>query len=115
MGLNKDQENRDTERQNYDKNKNIRNYTHTKQGVNGVECGENKDSKYAFQNYTGLDIQMYFARQIPFVGCGVAQRIAVNQQILTQKQTITFKKHLNEKKLPDCPIEFVDSAFFEQP
>lgn len=66
--------NRDTERQNYDKNKNIR-----KQGGVGVECAENKDSKYAFQNYTGLDIQMYFARQIP------AQGIAANQQILTQK------------------------------
>ena len=49
--------NRDTERQNYDNNKNVR-----KQGGACVECAEDKGSKYAFQNYTGLDIQMYFAR-----------------------------------------------------
>ena len=47
------------------------------------ECAENKDSKYAFQNHTGLDIQMYFARPTP------VERIAANQQILTQKQTTT--------------------------
>ena len=66
--------NRDIERQDYDRKKTIR-----KQGDASVEFAENKDSKYAFQNYTGLDIQMYFARQIP------AQGIAANQQILTQK------------------------------
>ena len=49
--------NRDTERQDYDRKKTIR-----KQGDACVEFAENKDSKYAFQNYTGLDIQMYFAR-----------------------------------------------------
>ena len=69
----------------------------------------NEASKYTVQNHTGLDIDMHFFKEIP------PQGVTASQQVLTEKQTIRFKKHLNDRKLPTSPFEHVDAMFFEQP
>lgn len=68
---------------------------------------KNHEITYTVQNHTGLDIDLHSFKEIPFHGD------EASQQASTEKQTIRFKKHLNERKLPASPIEHVDATFFE--